>query len=442
MIEQVIAFFEKLNLSLDNKKVVIAVSTGVDSMVLLDVFLKLRERFGLDVHVAHVNHQRRDQAKEEEKYIKTFCLRHNIKCDVLHLEANEGENFHDYAHRARYAFFDRIMKETKADYLLLGHHADDNMETVIMRIIRGSNLKGYAGIAPVVSGDVYLIARPLAAVSKAEIIKYAAAAEIRYFIDESNLSDAYTRNRIRQNIVPALRAEDADVDRKFTEFSESLAAAWEIVAERVNEVIATLVRIDAGKISFSATGFAELSEFLQYEVLFAILKGYSLSKSTVGELIKIIKSEKKNIKVFFKRMFTIVKEYGTVSIHDGEIVKPVIDLVINAPGMYRINDSMSVNVLKIKHLEMLKANEVWYNIAMLPVRVRTRKPGDRILLSAGYKKVKDLLIDKKIGILAREKLLVIEKDGEILAVPGVARSRILQQIEPKNLLIRVETNEG
>jgi tRNA(Ile)-lysidine synthetase-like protein len=78
----------------------------------------------------------------------------------------------------------------------------------------------------------------------------------------------------------------------------------------------------------------------------------------------------------------------------------------------------------------------------LPVRVRSRKPGDRILLSSGYKKIKDLLIDKKIGILTREKILVIEKDGEIIAVPGIARSRRLQKIKERNILIRVERYEG
>ncbi|HOA77912.1 MAG TPA: tRNA lysidine(34) synthetase TilS [Bacilli bacterium] len=442
MIDRVIDFFEKNKLQLNNKKIVIAVSAGVDSMVLLEIFIELKARFDFAIEVAHINHQVRKQSKDEEKYIKTFCLRHNIKCHLHRLEANDDANFQDYARRERYAFFDGVMKEINADYLLTGHHADDNTETVIMRIMRGSGLKGYAGIAPVVNAGDYLLVRPLSNITKAEIYAYAEMTGVKYFQDESNFSDIYTRNRIRRNIVPSLVAEETDIHDKFREFSETLTGAWEVVATRVGEIINEMIESDGKKISFSRDEFAKLSEFLQYEVLFAILKRYRPSKSNVGEIIKLIHSAKKNLKVYFKNQFTVVKEYGVVSLYDGEIIKPVFDVEISKPGIYAINDSISVNVLKINQMDILKPDEVWYNNAMLPVRVRSRKPGDRILLSSGYKKIKDLLIDKKIGILTREKILVIEKDGEIIAVPGIARSRRLQKIKERNILIRVERYEG
>ncbi|MCK9536168.1 MAG: tRNA lysidine(34) synthetase TilS [Bacilli bacterium] len=441
MIERILNFFEDNKLSLNDKKLVVAVSTGVDSMVLLDVLIRLRECYPFIIYVAHVNHHQRKQAKEEEKYIKSFCLCHNIKCYVYHLKISKDDNFQDYAHHERHHFFSNLMAELAADYLLLAHHANDNIETIIMRTIRGSNLKGYAGIAPLVNADGFLLIRPFADILKKEIIDYARENKIKYYQDETNFLDMYTRNRIRKNIVPLLFEEDVNVHRKFREFSDTLIGAWDVVRTHVDGIIEKTVKIEKDKLYFSQVQFEKLSEFLQYEVLFTLLKRYQLSKVHVAEIIKLIKSSKKNQKLYFKNLFTFVKEYDLISIYHRKLSKLKIDFEITGPGQYPLNDSISVNVLKNSHFNILKPNEIWYNNAMLPVRVRTRKPGDKILLDVGYKKVKDILIDKKIGILKREQVLIIEKNEEILAIPGIVKSQHLKTIKEKDILIKVEYNE-
>ena len=172
------------------------------------------------------------------------------------------------------------------------------------------------------------------------------------------------------------------------------------------------------------------------------MKEYNLGKANILEIIKLINSRKKNIKYFYKGMFTFVKEYDWVYFYDGNIETPQVDLLIKAPGVYHLSDKIKVNVIKKEYVNISKNEDLWYNSNMLPFRVRSRKAGDKILLAAGYKKVKDLLIDKKIGILDRERILILEKDKEILAVIGIAKSKILKEIKENDILVKVEQNYG
>ena len=107
-----------------------------------------------------------------------------------------------------------------------------------------------------------------------------------------------------------------------------------------------------------------------------------------------------------------------------------------------MSDNISVNVIKKDCINIPNFDDLWYNTNMLPLRIRNRKPGDKILIETGYKKVKDLLIDKKIGILEREQVIICEKDNEILAVLGIRKSSILKQIKNNDIIIKVERKDG
>lgn len=441
MEKEIIAFFEKHDLQLNNKTMVVAVSTGADSMALLVAILALQSRYHLKINVAHLNHQKRLQSVEEEKYIIDFCHQHQIECHVEKLKKGNYKNFQNYARQERYAFFKRVMDKVDGDYLILAHHAIDNMETILMRLIRGSNLKGYAGIDEVSNWNNKLLLRPFLGIVKEQLINYLVANNIKYYEDESNESDIYTRNRIRKEIIPALFNEDKNVHLKFQEFSDTLREANLILNEKVDEFLKACTY---GKkhLTFKKDDFSKLSEFLQVEVLFTILKKYNLSKANIYEIIKLIFSKKKNIKLVYKSIFTFVKEYENIFIYDEIIVNNKVDIIIEEIKNYKINDTITIIVKKKDSVFVPTDDDLWYNSNMLPVRIRSRKPGDRILLDSGYKKVKDLLIDLKIGILKRDQVLILEKDGEILAVLGIKKSSILKEIKNNDILVKVDFNNG
>jgi len=314
MDKHVINFFKKHNLILKNKIIVIAVSTGVDSMVLLHTLLILNKEYNLKIYVAHLNHRKREQSSEEEKFIKDFCAIHKIGCFTEVIEEAEYQNFQSYAREQRYAFFENVMNIVDGDYLLLAHHTVDNMETIIMRIIRGSNIKGYSGMDEISKHNTYLLLRPFLDILKEELIEYANLHKIKYYQDASNYENIYTRNRIRNDLIPLFFKEDDKVHLKFQEFSNNLKEAHLIIEEKVLGFISRTIKT-SDNISFNQKDFLSLSQFMQTEVLFYLLKVYNLSKVNILEIIKLINSKKQNLKVIFKKVFTFVKEYDEIYIY-------------------------------------------------------------------------------------------------------------------------------
>ena len=189
----------------DKDIIVIGNSAGPDSMALTDILLKLREKIDIKIICAHVNHNVRKESKEEAIFLKEYCEENDIIFESMIIEKYGDDNFHNEARAIRYSFFDKIVKKYDANYLMTAHHGDDLMETILMRIVRGSSLKGYAGFKTVVEKDTYKIVRPLIFMTKEEIKDYDDKLGIKYAIDASNFKAKYTRNRYRKVVLPFLK---------------------------------------------------------------------------------------------------------------------------------------------------------------------------------------------------------------------------------------------
>ena len=277
-------FLNKHNINLNNENICIGVSTGVDSTVLLDCLLKLKNEVNFNIILCHVNHQKREQSKIEEQYITNFAIEKDLIIEVLHLnlEEIEDENFQSSARLKRLEFFNCIMNKYNCKYLFLAHHLNDDIETSIMHIIRGSNLKGYAGIKELVyNNDGKIILRPFLSVLKEDIIKYASVNNVKYFEDESNNSDCYTRNRIRHHLIPLLFEENNNFSSQFQEFKDILLNSYDIVCEKRDEFIKQNIDISNDCIIFNINEFNGLSLFLKTEILFEVLKKHEFSKKNI-----------------------------------------------------------------------------------------------------------------------------------------------------------------
>lgn len=445
-----IDFFNNNKIDYSNKKFVLAVSTGVDSSVLLDLFLKFREQYNIDINVAHVNHHRREQSNEEQKYISDFCLNNNLNLFVKELFFEETSNFQSIARNLRYEFFDEIMRELNADYLVLAHHGDDNLETVLMRIMRGSSLTGYGGIKDIYSkNNNYMIIRPLLNVSKDDIIKYQVDNNIKYFEDESNSHKDYTRNKVRLDIIPIMKEQCPELINKISEYSNTILEAAKIVDEKRDDFINKHVQkkyIDIDNISklsllINREMFLKESNFMQIEILFELVKKYSLSKSNIEELLKVIRSNKKNYKVYFKELFDFIITYNDIYINDyhqeENTQSKEVNIFIDKVGTYKVNDKYQLIVTEKDDNFIPNNDDLWYNIVNLPVTVRTRKPGDKISLKIGDKKVKDILIDMKVPLNEREQVLLVEKNQIIISILGIKKSKYLTNIGNCDIIIRL-----
>lgn len=209
LINKVIKTILKYNLINENDKIVVAVSGGPDSMCLLHILNTLKDKFKYSIYVAHVNHMIREEADEETKYVQQFCKNLEIPCfvkkvDVIKMANQEKIGTEEAGRKIRYEFFDEVLNQIGANKIAIAHNANDNAETVLMNIFRGTGTSGLKGIEPI-RDNKYI--RPIIECERNEIEKYCETNNLNPKIDKSNYENTYTRNKVRNIIIPEIKKE-------------------------------------------------------------------------------------------------------------------------------------------------------------------------------------------------------------------------------------------
>lgn len=201
---------KKYNLIEDGDRIVVAVSGGPDSITLLNSLYDLKEnkKLNFEMVVCHINHGLRENAKIDEKYVLDYCTKINVKCFVLHAKVKkeaekQKRGLEEMGRIIRYEFFDKIAEETNSNKIAIAHNSNDNVETIIMNIIRGSGLSGLKGIEAV--NGKYI--RPLIETSRDDIERYCEDKKLNPRHDESNDDNVYTRNKVRNIVIPYIKRE-------------------------------------------------------------------------------------------------------------------------------------------------------------------------------------------------------------------------------------------
>lgn len=410
----------------NDDKIIIGCSTGPDSMALLDMLLKVRNKYNLSIIVAHVNHNVRKESYEEAEFIKKYCEENNLVCESMVIEDYGDDNFHNEARNIRYNFFENLVHKYEANYLMTAHHGDDLIETILMRMVRGSNLSGYLGFKSVVNMDGYYIVRPLIYYTKAELEEYDRENNVKYYIDSSNSKDKYTRNRYRKYVLPFLKEEEKDVHLKFLKFSNTLLEAGKFIDKARDRALNRVTEND--KIVIDK--FLLEDSYIQREILYYLLSEFYqddlilLSDRHINLILDLINSGKANSYINLPNeviarkdynYFEIVKEIEDIANYEIEFDEVV--MLPNNKKIERIDDTIdnSNNICRLNSKDV-----------SLPLIVRTRKIGDRISVKGlnGTKKVKDIFIDKKIPLLERDNWpIVVDSEGKVVWIPGIKKSR-------------------
>ena len=221
----------------NNDIIVVGCSTGPDSMALVDMLLKIRKKYNLYIVIAHVNHNVRSQSYEEAEYMQNYCNSNNLVFETMTIEKYGDDNFENEARNIRYNFFEKLVNKYNANYLMTAHHGDDLIETILMRISRGSNLSGYGGFHKVVDMGNYKIVRPLIYFTKEQLVEYNRKNHIYYYVDASNSDENYTRNRYRRHVLPFLKNEDKNIHLKYVKFSENLDEVNNYIVKERNKAL-------------------------------------------------------------------------------------------------------------------------------------------------------------------------------------------------------------
>lgn len=407
--------------------VVVAVSGGPDSMALLYLLSKLRKAIDITIVVAHVNHNtNRPGQLEEQKYVEKFCMINNIIFEGMVIDDYGDDNFENEARTKRYAYFETIIKKYKAKYLFTAHHGDDLIETILMRIVRGSTLRGYSGFSKVIKRDGYTLIRPLIEVTKDEIVDFNKKNKIHYFIDSTNLEDIHTRNRFRKYIVPALKKEDKNVHKKFYKFSRTLLEYNDYIDRTVKSILPSIYIQGI----LNVDKFKTLEQILQMKVIYFILEQiYQDDLLLITDhhallLKQLILSRKANTYIYLPNNLKAIKSYNMVTFAFEKVKK----------DSYEIEIIKYLNLPNGKNIEVIEeSNKDNNNICRLssdsvkfPLRVRTRKDGDKMYVKGmlGRKKINDIFIDAKIPTHERDIWpVVVDSNDMVVWLPGLKKSK-------------------
>jgi len=275
MVKRVGAFIREHRMLREGQRLIVAVSGGPDSMVLLHMLQYLAPRYHLNIHVAHLHHGLRGRdADRDELFVRNYCKEHRLpfvaeRVDVRALAAKKSLSLETAARMARYAFLRRCAKKISADTIALGHHADDQVETFLMRLVRGAGVRGLRGMLPVRSeGDVTII-RPLLCLWRSEILSRAKEFGIRYRIDRSNADVQFLRNRVRRRLIKYLEKNYSPNVREVVRRSaELLADAHAYIHDEARKLFLSIAeRRRKGRIELPLKKFLETPQALRRELL-------------------------------------------------------------------------------------------------------------------------------------------------------------------------------
>lgn len=421
-----------------NNYVVIGVSAGPDSMCLLDLLQKKTTK----IVVCHINHNVRKESIEEEEYITKYCQDKNIILEKTTINNYQENNFENEARKKRYMFYEEILKKYNSKTLLLAHHGDDLIETILMKISRGSNLEGYAGIKEISNVKNYQIIRPLLKYTKEDIINYNKSNNIKYYNDSSNQSTNYTRNRYRLNILPLLKKEDKNIHKKYLKYSKTLIEYDDYIKREVKRNINNVYKDNIINID----NLNKLDIFLIKNILYNIMNNIYQNKNNIitdrhiQNIISLLNNTKPNIKIDLPNNKEIVKEYNKL------IIKDKTSDIKN----YKIefNDKIEIENLIIEKIESedddsnsvcrLNSKDI-----TLPLYIRNREDGDYIILkgSNNRKKIKEIFIEKKLPLNKRNNYpLLVDSNNNIIWIPNIKKSKFCNK-KSENYDIIIRCNE-
>ena len=411
--EKKIASFLNIHNLIIDKPVIVATSGGADSVALLYVLYKL----GYKVILAHVNHHKRKESEIEQKAMAEFAKLLNIPFELLNYHYDGIDNFHNDSHNARYNFFKSLCDKYNTNIIATAHHTDDQIETVLMKLMEGSNLYGYGGISILNDDGQYKIIRPLLCVSKEEIYEYVKNNKLVYFEDSSNFEDDFLRNRLRHHVIPLLKKECPSLGEKIEEYSIQAHEAFDYI----RSISKSYLKENFNTIN--ANTFNDLNIALKKDIVALLLEKYNIRKNNdiILNMLSIMSDSNGSKVLDLENGYQFVRSYNV-----GKISKKIDK---NTP-VYFMGEKDIINIGKYRFYftktlnnECAKYINLCYNVLEFPLTIRYKEKGDNITLNVGTKKVSRILIDKKVPKEERDFIpIIINGNGETLWVYDYAKS--------------------
>lgn len=394
-----------------HKKILVAVSGGADSMSLLHFLYNHQKDLDIQLGIAHVNHKQRQESEHEEAYLHHWAEEHKVP---FHYSAFSGKFSENAARTFRYEFFKQVMKAYDYSALVTAHHADDQAETIFMRLLRGSRLRHLTGISAIRPFGTGQIIRPFLHLTKAQLpVTF-------HFEDRSNTSLAYLRNRIRLSYLPTLSQENPKIKEHLCLLAEEIGLMEQALGELTKDISTTDLSV-----------FQQQSDAVQLFLLQNYLDSFpdlQLSKGQFNQLISYLRKNASG-KMPLKNGYELVKTQTYF------LIRKEASISLSPPCLLEFGKSVefedyTLTFSEFNDVSNTDAISIWSDA---PIVIRHRKEGDKIDLGSHHKKLRRLFIDNKILEKDRQKAIVGEQDGHIIFL--YVAGRLYLKKRPENAIL-------
>lgn len=399
----------------------LAVSGGVDSMVMLHLF----QQAGLSFEVAHCNFGLRDDASDKDESLVDEISRqygakfHSKRFATSTVAKEAGISTQMAARDLRYDWFEELMSEGNFDYLATAHHRGDHAETVLFNLTKGTGIAGLHGIRP----DKNRLIRPLMPFTRSEIEQYAGLAKVRWREDASNQSNKYSRNLIRNEVMPLLKQINPSAEKAFWQSSQRIAQVEAWLRDEISLWKKKIVTIDQ-EITIIRTD--EISHHPHHDLILSeLIRPFGFSYSDVNDIVD--KAKRRAGRQFGSDEYDLVWDRDQVVITP-KAIETIEDVTITSEGDFDfLGVQYNVQILNKDDWQLHRSNDILQADAdkiVWPITIRTWQEGDSIqpLGMKGRKKVSDILIDEKVPLNLKSRQPVLTDQSDIIWLPGLRMS--------------------
>ncbi|MCQ5203663.1 tRNA lysidine(34) synthetase TilS [Mordavella massiliensis] len=461
--------YVKIHNMLEQKdKVIAGVSGGADSVCLLYVLLELKKKYSLEIRAVHVNHCLREgAADEDEAYVRKLCAGMEVplevyRIDVVHLAKEEGMSSEEAGRAARRKAFEEEADKMGGAKIALAHHKNDNVETLLLNIARGTGLKGLGGIRPAAGRYIH----PLLGVSREEIEEFLKKNQLSYCMDATNYEDTYTRNRIRNHMIPYMEQK---INPRFTDHAcsmmEQMGKLWDHIAGEVcmAEKTAVVYREDQGKKEalIQKAVFEKIPEALRPYLLHRVMEKVAGSQKDLAgihleqteELFRKQTGRKLDLpyQMCARRCYEGVEisrndragesggEGAQREQSDGRLTRKADRVKMRVLGRKEMHEEQDVTIFQTPYTKWFD-----YDIIKNSVTIRTRRPGDYITIDrkGRTQKLKQYFINEKIPQKERDDILLAADGSHILWVIGYRRGCACEVTESTRKILEITIDGG
>ena len=409
--------FEKIKYDLipNNSKVGIALSGGADSVFLLFAILAVAKEKNLEVIGINLDHSIRENSKVDSDFVKELCKNQGVMCKFKKVQAKEFSSINkmsleEGARVLRYEFFNELKNSGVVDIIAIGHHMNDNVETILLNIFKGASLTGVSGIAEKHNGFI----RPMMEVERCEIEEYVRGNNIDFVTDESNFSCDYERNYIRNEVIPCIENKFPQMKKSITNFAK-LAKRDD---EYLNAQAENIVKIQGNP-------YIMLSDMDQEPIatrgVKIAMKMLGVEKNVYGvnykDVLNLAKNMENGSRVDIVSNISCYRDYDRITFQKRTETNNIIEIPLNI-GNYELGNAKIA--IKTQEKFEIIANSTYLDFDKLPKNaiIRFRRIGDVFQRTKGTVSLKEYFIDKKIPARTRDNILVVASGSEIFAVIG------------------------